>query len=696
METSISTCTANHLGANYIPGEGTYFRYGTSMAAQDVELLLFAGAEGPEHRAHRMDFSCDSGFAEWTAFIPQARPGDRYGFRVYGPWDPRKGLRFDPSKVQVDPAARAIGYWRGKKSQHASLHSQTGSSGGLVPTDNLLTAPRSVIGNPHDFDWGGELPYRRLRANLRSERSVIYEVSPRGATIKCNQLASAKPGTYSALADPFFMDHLQSLGVTILELYVVPQSLPGVRGYWGYNTLAMGAPDWCFGTNPEDALAVEREFKQMTKSLADRGIAVILDVVYNHTLEGNERGPSLLWKAVNNDCYWLCGPPYAPDSREYYVNKSGCGNTVNYYNAQARRLGMETLVRWVIEGGVSGFRFDLAGATFSDQHGADPEHPFLKAIESHPVLSEVFLSAEPWSGDGSARCQLGPKWYEWDDGYRDTSRRFWLGAEGTLPGFVYGLTGNRKRVRTMFTHDGFCFSQWAMHSNKSNEDGHGDNCSFDFGVDGNPTDPDAAAKVNRRRMRVWKAAFAAHAFAPTTLIHGGDEFLHYPGSAHNNRYAHDDEENGLNWDGPGRSPQFLLYAQQVMAIRTRHPNLGCMVFDAADGKSNGFGCYDPLGGPMNMRTWSDYEQRNVVLYFPEHPKIGPRNDGPESLRNLIFILNGYWDAMPIVLPAAARVRGRQWIRVLYSCLDEPFVQLPMPDEFRIGARSAMLLVSEAI
>ena len=695
MDTSISTCSPNHLGANYINGAGTHFRYGTSMAAHDVELILFAGSGEAEHRVHRMDFERDSGFAEWTAFIPEAAPGDHYGFRVYGDWKPRKGLRFDASKIQVDPAARMIGHWAGTKAQHASLQSFTDLSGNLLPSDNLLTAPRSVIGNPSDFDWGGALPYERLRSNLHGKKAVIYEASPRGATIKCKLLVSAKPGTYSALADPFFIDHLESLGITILELYVVAQSLPGTRGYWGYNTLAMGAPDWCFATAPENPLSVENEFKRMTKSLADRGIAVILDVVYNHTLEGNERGPSLLWKGANNDCYWHCGPSHDSDSREYYINKSGCGNTVNYYNPQARRLGVETLRRWILEYGVSGFRFDLAGATFSDQNGYDPNHPFLLAIENDPVLSEVFLSAEPWSAD-FARCQLGPKWYEWDDGYRDLSRRFWLGAEGTLPGFVYGITGNRSRVRTMITHDGFCFSQWAMHSGKSNDDGHGDNCSFDFGADGNPTDPEAAAKVNRRRMRVWKAAFAAHAFAPTPLIHGGDEFLHYPGCAHNNRYAHDDDVNGLNWDGPGRSPEFLLFAKQVMALRSQHPNLGCMIFDSADGKSERFGCYDPLGGRMTTHGWNDHEQRNVLLYFPGNPKTCCQKHADESSPNLIFIVNGHWEPMPIVLPAAAKEEGRQWVRVLYTCLDDPFARTEMSNDFRIGSRSAMLLVSETL
>jgi isoamylase len=699
-----NTCHPGLLGAHWDPQKGTSFRVYTDGGAFGVKLLLFPDGNSSEHEV--IEMRTENAFRphepnEWNAFVPHAVPGQHYAFRVSGWWNPREGYRHDESKVLVDPAGRLLS---SRFEQHPSLFSRVeAGTGKLVWEDSLPYAPRSVIGNPCDFDWGTDQP---LGLKLPLGDVVFWEAPIRGATIKM-KLSAATPGTYSAIASDEMIAHLRRHGFTVVELYVPQQSLPGYCGDWNYNPICFGAPDWRYATNPSDPLSVEREFKRMVKRLHEAGILVCIDAVYNHTLEGNECGPTLSLKGLDNFCYRLCGAQTG--AKEFYENWSGCGNAVNLHHPPALRLAVETLERWVCEFHVDMIRFDLLGTMLGDNWGFDPSHPLLCAINSHPMLSRVVKTGEPWSAHDAGRYRvpvLGKGWSMWNDCCRDTLREFWLGAGSTLGNFVSVLTGcrcwyppdrfgNYPVVSGMFFHDGFNMAQWLMHNGKSNGDGHSDNHSWNCGEEGIPKDPALAGSVQALRLRIWKAAYATLAFSPMALVRAGDEVLNYPGSANNNIYNAGDEANGIDWNA---NPEFAEYTCAVMALRHRFYNLGRMIFVPAGLKPGGkhpFGCYDYSGQFMVPAAWERSEEREVMLYLPGCPAVEDEPPAPADSSNLLVIFNSSQRPMRMTIPLPAYEPGRQWVAYLRTGHDDPFArEVVQGGWFEMDARSMALLVSE--
>lgn len=708
-QSTLQTCAAQKLGANWIPGEGTHFRVSAGVAVSAVDLLLFPDSSGLEHQAISMntETAWDGRRPnDWVTFVPDVNPGTHYGFRVRGPFAPKKGLRYDHSKLLCDPAGRLLG----THYQHHDSHLTTVEplTGRLKLQDNLPYAPRTVIGDPHAFDWEGDEP---LGLEIPAGDVVFYEANVRGATIKAN-IDGVQPGTYAAIASDAFIEHLKKLQVTVLELYVVSQSLPGYGGYWGYMSLLFGAPDWRFASRPEGEnslpkpLQVEAEFKNMVKRLHQAGIALCLDLVPNHTLEGNERGPTFSLRGFDNFHYLLCGSPESPDSRHFYKNWSGTGNALNFYHEPSRRLLLEVMERLVLEYHVDMFRFDLGGAMFSHDGGHDPEHPLRVAIDEHPFLSRTVKTMEPWSGHAADHfCFVPvPGWSIWSSRFRDGVRKFWLGGEGQLGEFIASICGSRDwyppercgwyaTVNGICFHDGFSLAQWLSHNDKTNEDGHGDNISSDCGHDGpisDDDDSDLAVRVRALRWRLWKAAFATLAFSPMPLIRAGDERLYYLGSGHNNPHDLDDEVNGVDWNC-GES--FLTYVTKVMELRHRFFNLGRMIFTPAGEEAQGpYGCYYPLGEPMPEAQWSNGDQRSITLFLPG--LVEDAEPGPDS-GDIIRLFNANDRALPIVLPKQCRQANRQWTLFLHTGKEDPFAsEVWQHDQaFELEPRSEALFVS---
>jgi glycogen operon protein len=570
------------LGATW-DGQGTNFSL-YSEVATGVELCLF-DARDPRQEYGRASLS-EKTANVWHGYLPGIRPGQLYGYRVHGPYEPERGLRFNPAKLVLDPYAKAVsgsvdwtapvfGYQLGDPRADLSLDSSDSSWG----------VAKAVVVDPH-FDWDGD---RLPRTPLH--RTVIYEVHVKGFTIKHPGVPDHQRGTYAGLSAPAVIEYLQRLGVTAVELLPVHTFLDdkfllekGLRNYWGYNTSNFFAPEARYSSAGDRGQQVS-EFKAMVKALHAAGIEVILDVVYNHTSEGNELGPTLSFRGIDNPTYYRL----SAEQPRYYLNFTGTGNSFNARHPQVLRLIMDSLRYWVLEMHVDGFRFDLAATLARELHDVDRLSSFFDIIHQDPVLSQVKLIAEPWDiGQGGYQVGNFPIiWTEWNDKYRDTVRRFWRGDEDQMAELGYRLTGSsdlyqddgrspQASINFVTAHDGFTLHDLVSYNEKHNEangednrDGNNHNISYNFGVEG-PTDDPKIRVAREQQMRNFLATLLFSQGTP--MICGGDERGRTQ-QGNNNAYAQDNEISWFDWQETELSRSLYDFTCRVVQLRHEHPAL---------------------------------------------------------------------------------------------------------------------------
>jgi len=522
----------------------------------------------------------------WHIYVPDIGPGQLYGYRVYGPYVPESGLRFNPNKLLLDPYAKAIG--RDLKWGDELFGYQLGDAGADLSFDDRDSAPFAPLGAIIDssFDWSGE-----KRPSYPAHETLIYEAHVRGMTRLHPDVPEHLRGTYAGMASEPVIKHLQKMGVTALELMPVHYFLQdrhlvdrGLRNYWGYNTLGFFALEPSYASTPQAPDQVMREFKGMVKILHNAGIEVILDVVYNHTAEGNQTGPTLSFRGIDNLAYYRT----VPGDPRHYMDYTGTGNTLNMVHPHSLQLLMDSLRYWVTEMHVDGFRFDLAAALARELKHVDQLGAFFDTIYQDPTLAPVKLIAEPWDlGEGGYQVGNFPlAWMEWNGKYRDTVRKFWKGDMGLHSEIATRLAGSADLYETtrrppsasinfVTAHDGFTLADLVSYDHKHNEangeenrDGADDNSSWNCGVEGAAED----AGINELRQRQMRNFWCSLMFAQgSPMISGGDE-LGRTQQGNNNAYCQDNELSWYRWDLDAAKTEFLEFAQRVVQYRKKHPN----------------------------------------------------------------------------------------------------------------------------
>ncbi len=563
------------LGATW-DGKGVNFAL-FSQNATRVELCLFDEQGRREiERVALPEYTNEI----WHGYLPDIRPAQLYGYRVYGPYEPTAGHRFNPNKLLIDPYAKSLvgklkwhdanfGYRIGDKNADLSFDKR----------DNARYMPKCQVVDTA-FTWGDDRPPR-----IDWHESIVYEMHVKGFTVRMPDVPEALRGSFEGLSAKAAVDYLSALGVTAVELLPVQTFLDdrhlvekGLTNYWGYNTLAFFAPDPRFLAS--QALG---EFKTFVQVMHTAGIEVILDVVYNHTAEGSEMGPTLSFRGVDNASYYHL----VPGNERYYMDFTGCGNVFDLRHPRVLQLVMDSLRYWVEEMHVDGFRFDLATTLAREEHGAFDNHcGFLDAVRQDPVLSRVKLIAEPWDvGDGGYRLGGFPAgWGEWNDRYRDTVRRFWKGDAGVLPDFATRITGSSDIFDThgrrpwaslnfITAHDGFTLADAVAYNDKHNEanlednrDGTSNNNSWNCGAEGDTAD----AKINALRLRQRRNMLATLLVSQgMPMIVAGDEFGRTQGGS-NNAYCQDGEISWLDWDLAAENESFTNFARRLIQLRREH------------------------------------------------------------------------------------------------------------------------------
>ena len=560
-------------------GKGTNFAVFSAHATK-VEICIFDSAG--EREVERIELP-EYTNQIWHGYLPDVHPGTPYGYRVHGPYEPEAGHRFNPNKLLLDPYAYAH---MGELKWNPALFGYTLESGDDLTFDERDSAPfmpKCTVVDPN-FDWSEP----RRRRSVAFHDTILYELHVRGYTKLHPAVPDHLRGTYAGLATQEVMDYIKSLGVTSVELLPIHTFINdsllidrGLTNYWGYNSIGFFAPDPRYAAAPVDSL---REFKEMVARLHEAGLEVILDVVYNHTAEGNERGPTLSFKGIDNASYYRL----LPDQMRYYINDTGTGNTLNLSNARVIQMVTDSLRYWVEEMQVDGFRFDLGTILARETIGFDNQSGFLKACSQDPVLGKVKLIAEPWDC-GPGGYQVGgfpPDWAEWNDRFRDTVRDFWRGeasAAALAPRLCaspdsFNHQGRKPWASINFitAHDGFTLHDLVSYNDKHNEangeenrDGNSDNRSWNCGAEG-PTDDENIIALRERQKRNFLATLLLSQGTPMLLA--GDEFGRTQ-AGNNNSYCQDNEINWLNWDIAGSGESLKRFIQKLARLRRVYPIL---------------------------------------------------------------------------------------------------------------------------
>ncbi len=553
-----------------------------SENATGVDLCLFDSADSPKERVRiRLTEHTDQ---VWHCFIPEMKAGQLYGYRVYGPYDPANGHRFNPAKLLLDPYAKAIAGEIAWGEEMFGYVASLDENADLVidQRDSAMGMPRSVVVD-NRFDWGND---HQLATPLA--RSVIYEAHVRGFSKLCPQIPENIRGTYAAIGSEFAIEYFKKLGVTAVELLPVHHFVnddflvkKGLSNYWGYNSIGYFAPHAAYSSSGVGGEQVA-EFKQMVKNLHAAGIEVILDVVYNHTAEGNNMGPTLCFRGVDNAAYYRL----TPKDKRFYMDYTGCGNTPNMMHPRVLQLVMDSLRYWVLEMHVDGFRFDLASALARELHAVDRLSSFFDIIHQDPVLSQVKLIAEPWDvGEGGYQVGNFPVlWTEWNGKYRDCVRGYWKGDEHVSE-FAFRLTGSSDlyqrdgkkpyaSINFIVAHDGFTLHDLVSYNEKHNEangeesrDGDNNGRSWNFGVEG-PTEDEAINAVRRRQQRNFLATLFLSQGVP--MLCGGDEYGRTQ-LGNNNTYCQDNELNWLSWERTEVQQRQQDFTTKLIQFRDAHP-----------------------------------------------------------------------------------------------------------------------------
>jgi glycogen operon protein len=644
------------LGATF-DGEGTNFAIYAENADR-VELCLFD--DNNIERRLRLE--------EITAFthhgyLPGIMPGQRYGFRVQGPWNPAEGLWFNPAKLLLDPYARAIEgevKWSNAVFAHQWHHPDR-----ISEIDSAPSMPRSIVVDT-SFDWGDD-----TRPDIPLHKSVIYETHVRGMTMLHPEVPEELRGTFTGMSSRPIVDHLVSLGVSAVELMPVHHFISEpelinkkLTNYWGYASIGYLAPHGGYSASGDRGQQVV-EFKEMVKALHTAGIEIILDVVYNHTCEGGALGPTFSFRGIDNHTYYRIDP----NNRRHYVDYTGTGNSLNVRHPAVLKLIMDSLRYWVTEMHVDGFRFDLASALARELHAVDRLSSFFDLIQQDPVVSRVKLIAEPWDvGDGGYQVgNFPPMWSEWNAKYRDGVRDYWRGTDWSLANFasrftgssdLYGFTGRRPHASINFitAHDGFTLRDLVSYNEKhngangeENRDGESHNRSWNSGAEGDTKDPDVL-KTRQRRQRSMLMTLLLSQGVPMLL--GGDEMGRSQGG-NNNAYCQDNEISWFNWEN---TDKFLLaFTKRLISIRNKHPVFrrrrwfegrrthGAGVHD--------IGWYNTDGSPMSDEDWNVGYARSLAVFLngKELPTPGPHGERVED-DSFMLLFNAHTKPVTFTVP----------------------------------------------
>ena len=694
------------LGASY-DGAGVNFAL-FSQVAQKVELCLF----DEEDRETRVEMTEQNSYV-WHNYLPGIQPGQRYGYRVYGPYDPAKGLRCNPNKLLLDPYAKAI---EGNLDGDESLYSYWFKSPEDVTSMNTLdSAPhtmKSAVVNPY-FDWGND-----QHPNISYHDSVIYEAHVRGMTNLNLDVPPDIRGTYAGLAYPSVIEYLRKLGVTAIELMPIHQFVndsflqeKGLSNYWGYNTIGFFAPHNAYSSSGQRGEQVN-EFKSMVKAYHRAGMEVILDVVYNHTAEGNNLGPTLSFKGIDNGAYYRL----VDNDRRHYFDTTGTGNSLLMRSPHALQLITDSLRYWVTEMHVDGFRFDLAATLARQFQEVDKLSAFFDIVEQDPVISRVKLIAEPWDL-GSGGYQVGgfpSSWSEWNGRYRDCVRDFWRSQPSTLPEFasrlmgssdLYQMNGRRPVASVNFitAHDGFTMNDLVSYNEKHNDangegnrDGESNNRSWNCGVEG-PTTIKDVNDLRQQQMRNMFATLLCSQGIP--MICGGDEVARTQ-QGNNNAYCQDNAISWTNWDLDDSQKDLLEFVSKLIHLRLEHPVLHRRRFFTGrepgdpDDKIPQVEWMDHTGSIMDMEDWSNTHAFSVMIYL--NGSDIPEADwyGNQMVDNsFILIFNAHYEPIMFTLPDERY--GKKW-RLVVDTHNPKGPELNYEAGFAITAqsRSFLLLMSD--
>ena len=694
------------LGATWM-GNGVNFAL-FSEAATSVDLCLFDNIDARQENV-RIPVT-EHTDQVWHVFLPDVRPGQLYGFRVSGPYEPDRGLRFNSAKLLLDPYAKAIagqvnwgdemfGYVVGGKGEDLTQDFR----------DDAWGVPKSVVIDSA-FDWQGD---RKLGIPLHS--SVIYEVHVKGFSKLWPEIPEELRGTYAGLGSAAAIDYLTKLGVTAVELLPMHEHIDdkilvdrGLKNYWGYNTIGFFAPHAAYSSSGQLGEQVS-EFKSMLRNLHAAGIEVILDVVYNHTAEGNHLGPTLCFRGIDNLAYYRVHP----DNPRFYLDFTGTGNTFNLLHPRVLQLVMDSLRYWVLEMHVDGFRFDLAAALARDLEGVNQLHAFFEIIHQDPVLSQVKLIAEPWDvGEGGYQVGNFPVlWAEWNGKYRDAVRSFWKGDEGHIGELAYRLTGspdlyqhNGRRpyasINFVTAHDGFTLTDLVSYNEKHNElngdennDGDNNNQSWNCGMEGPTDDPQINELRERQRRNFLTTLFLSQG---VPMLNGGDEWGKSQ-SGNNNAYCQDNEISWFNWERNDKQNRLLEFTRKLIQLRKDHPVFRRPKFFQGrrirGSEIRDVMWFNPGGSEMSEKEWTSPFVRCLGMLL-SGDTIDVLNFEGEPIRDDTFLLliNAHYEPVPFVLPGQEHI---EWQLILDTMHAEGFLtegtKFASGDDLDLGGRAACLL-----
>ena len=691
------------LGATF-DGSGTNFAV-FSSAADRIELCLI---DDDDTETYVELTEVDANV--WHCYLPGIRPGQRYGFRAHGAYDPANGLRFDSSKILLDPYAKAID---GQVENHQSNFSYSFTNPAEHrQEDSLGHTMLSVVVNPY-FDWGHDRP-----PNHPYHDTIVYEAHVKGLTQLHPDIPEEQRGTYLGMSHPAMIDYLKHLGVTAIELMPVHQFVndtslqeKGLSNYWGYNTIGFFAPQNSYAFSNSRGGQVD-EFKAMVKALHAADIEVILDVVYNHTAEGNHLGPTLSLKGLDNASYYRL----VPDDLEHYFDTTGTGNSLNMRSPHTLQLIMDSLRYWVTDMHVDGFRFDLASTLARELYAVDKLSTFFDIIQQDPIISQVKLIAEPWDvGEGGYNVGEFPAlWSEWNGKYRDTMRDFWRGEPSTLEEFasrlsgssdLYAHSGRRPKASVNFVtaHDGFTLRDLVSYNDKRNDangegnsDGESHNRSWNCGAEG-PTDDPAVLDLRLRQIKNFIATMMISQGVPM-LVHGDEIGRTQQGN--NNVYCQDNELSWVNWELDERQQNLFRFVKQAIELRKKHPVFRRRRFfqgEAARGGTSSAGDIEwlrPDGTYMEEDDWGTWYARSLMVFFN-----GDKIDEPDSRGqrvvddNFLVAINASSEALDFTMPKM----DKEFAYELYLSTDAAAStvlnqSLQAADTFKVQAHSLTILI----
>ena len=656
------------LGATW-DGAGVNFALFSENATK-VELCLFDEQNGSRETTRIPMVERTQNV--WHVYLPELRPGALYGHRVHGPYNPAEGHRFNPAKLLLDPYAKAIAgivQWSDALFGYTIGHPDADLS--RDERDSAAGVPKCVVVDPA-FSWGQDTPPR-----TPWHKTLIYEMHVKGFTARHPQVPKEIRGTYAALTYPLVIDYLLALGITAVELmpvhhFIVDKHLEdrGLTNYWGYNSIGFFAPEARYASTGHLGQQVS-EFKALVRTLHRAGIEVILDVVYNHTGEGNHLGPTLCFRGIDNAAYYRL----VADNRRYYMDYTGCGNTLNMTHPRTLQLIMDSLRYWVLEMHVDGFRFDLASALARELHAVDRLGAFFDIVHQDPVLSQVKLIAEPWDlGEGGYQVGNFPiLWAEWNAEYRDAVRRFWKGDGGVVASLGYRLTGSSDlygsegrspyaSINFVTAHDGFTLADLVSYNEKHNEangeenrDGHNNNLSWNCGAEGPTVDP-AILALRARQQRNFLATLILSQGVPMLLA--GDE-IGRTQQGNNNAYCQDNEISWIDWkiSRPGR--ELLEFTRFLIELFHQHPVLRRRKFfqgrTIRGSEVKDLAWFRPDGKEMTDEDWSNPAAHCLGLRLAGDgvDELDPRGERIMD-DTLLILLNAHYEPIPFTLPAHRR------------------------------------------